>query len=326
MKAVIVENFGSVENLKYVDVDVPSINTKQILIRVKTTCVNYADIKSRYGKKGQSNLPLMLGLEASGVIERVGSEVKSFYVGQRVIAFPHHGSYAEYIVADENLTFAIPDSIDIDTAGACGIVSFLSYKLLADVARLEKGETVLIHSAAGGVGTTAIQIAKALGAKMVIGTVGNENKIPMAMSAGADHVICYEKVNFAEKVNELTKGKGVHVILDSISGDITEKSIKCLANFGRLVMFGNSSGKSGQIQTNDLHASCRSVLGFSLGTTRRERPEILQETAIQVFRLLEKGQLDIKISERFQLRDASIAHQLVESRNSTGKVLLYVEN
>ncbi|CAH0118527.1 Quinone oxidoreductase 1 [Paenibacillus sp. CECT 9249] len=148
----------------------------------------------------------------------------------------------------------------------------------------------------------------------------------MALSAGANHTICYEQGNFADKVNELTDGKGVDVILDSIGGDITKQSFKCLADFGRLVAFGNSSGQYGQVQTNDLHASCRSVLGFSFGTTRRERPEILKETAVQVFRLLESGQLDIKISERLPLKEASLAHQFVESRDSTGKVLLYVEN
>ncbi|UFJ41113.1 zinc-binding dehydrogenase [Brevibacillus humidisoli] len=324
MKAVIVENFGSAENMNYVDMEMPTIHSKQVLIRVKTTSVNFADIKARYGGKGQKP-PFIPGLEASGVVEKVGDDVKSIQVGQRVIAFPHQGSYAEYIVADENLTFAIPDRLDFDTAGACGIVSFLSYKLLADVAKLSKGESVLIHSAAGGVGTTAIQMAKVLGAGSVIGTVGSEHKIPMAMSAGADHVICYERENFSEKVNEWTGGKGVDIILDSIAGEITEKSFQCLAHYGRLVMFGNSSGKSGQVQTSDLHASCRSVLGFSLGTTRKERPELLQETATHVFSLLENGQLDIKISERFPLKDASLAHQLVEGRNSLGKVLLYLE-
>ncbi|MBU5445303.1 NADPH:quinone oxidoreductase family protein [Paenibacillus sp. MSJ-34] len=326
MKAVIVDKYGSVENMRYTDVEMPSIRSNQILIRVKTTSVNFADIKARYGNKGQAKLPFILGLEAAGIIEKVGSDVKSFSIGQRVLAFPQHGSYAEYVVANEDLTFAIPDRIRFDTAGACGIVSFLSYKLLADIAKLQKGENILIHSASGGVGTTAIQIAKALGAKNIIGTVGNKKKIPMALSAGADHTICYEQVDFADKVNELTDGKGVDVILDSIGGDITEQSLTCLADFGRLVVFGNSSGEYGQIKTNDLHASCRSVLGFSFGTTRRERPEIVKETAVQVFRLLESGQLDIKISERLPLKEASLAHQFVESRNSTGKVLLYLDN
>lgn len=326
MKAIVLEKFGSTENMKLTDVEMPLLNSKQILIRVKTTSVNYADIKARQGNKRRGNLPFILGLEAAGVIEKVGEDVKSFTIGQRVLAFPHQGSYAEYVVADENLTFAIPDGINFDTAGACGIVSFLSYKLLADIAQLQKGEDVLIHSASGGVGTTAIQIAKALGAKTILGTVGNESKIPMALSAGADHVICYEEVNFAEQVNELTGGKGVNIILDSIGGDITELSLKCLTNFGRLVVYGNSSGRYGQIQTKDLHASSRSVLGFSFGTTRKERPETLKETATQIFRLIENRQLDIKISARFPLKDTAIAHQLVESRNSTGKVLLYIEN
>ncbi|AIQ35250.1 quinone oxidoreductase [Paenibacillus sp. FSL R5-0345] len=326
MKAVIVDKFGSIENMKYADVEMPSINSNQILIRVQTTSVNFADIKARLGNKGEGKLPFILGLEASGIIEKIGNDVKSFYIGQRVLAFPHHGSYAEYVVADENLTFAIPDGIPFEIAGACGIVSFLSYKLLADIAKLQKGENILIHSASGGVGTTAIQIAKALGAKNIIGTVGNEEKIPMALNAGADHTICYANGEFAEKVNELTDGKGVDIILDSVGGDITAQSLKCLAPMGRLVIFGNSSGRYGQVQTNDLHASCRSVLGFSLGTIRKERPEILKDTAVQIFSLLENGQLDIKISARFPLSEASLAHQFVENRNSTGKVLLYLEN
>ncbi|WP_419886411.1 quinone oxidoreductase family protein [Paenibacillus sp. B-A-8] len=326
MKAVIVDKFGSIENMKYADVEMPSINSNQILIRVQTTSVNFADIKARLGNKGQGKLPFILGLEASGIIEKIGNDVKSFYIGQRVLAFPHHGSYAEYVVADENLTFAIPDGIPFEIAGACGIVSFLSYKLLADIAKLQKGENILIHSASGGVGTTAIQIAKALGANNIIGTVGNEEKIPMALNAGADHTICYANGEFAEKVNELTDGKGVDIILDSVGGDITAQSLKCLAPMGRLVIFGNSSGRYGHVQTNDLHASCRSVLGFSLGTIRKERPEILKDTAVQIFRLLENGQLDIKISARFPLSEASLAHQFVENRNSTGKVLLYLEN
>jgi NADPH:quinone reductase len=264
------------------------------------------------------------GLDAAGVIEAVGSEVQELKVGQRVIAFPMKGSYAEYIVADEVLTFVLPDNVDIDTAAACPIVSFTSYKLLADVGRLAPGETVLIHAAAGGVGTTAIQLAKILGAGLVIGTVGNESKIATAMEAGADHVICYEKEDFAAKVNELTDGRGADVILDSIAGNVSEKSLECLALYGRLVHFGNSSGEVGHFQTKDLHASCRSVLGFSLGTTRKERPQLLRGAADVVLPLLAEGRLQMKIGKRFPLEQAAAAHAWVESRKSMGKVLLTV--
>jgi len=325
MKAVVITEFGKPDVMKYIDVDLPQFTSKQVLIRVEKTSVNFADIKSRYGKKGNGNFPFIPGIDAAGVIEEIGSEVQHLKVGQRVITFPSKGSYAEYIVADENLTFVIPDQLDFDLAAASPIVSFLSYKLLADVARLEQGETVLIHSAAGGVGTTAIQLAKILGAGKVIGTVGSKNKVDFALDAGADHVICYESEDFSEKVNELTNGTGANIILDSVSGWVSERSLDCLAPYGRLVHFGNSSGGIGRFKTTDFHSSCRSILGFSLGTTRKQSPELLQETAQNVFRYLADGSLKIKIGHHFPLSEASKAHELVENRLSTGKVLLDVK-
>jgi NADPH2:quinone reductase len=324
MKAIVVTEFGGPEVMKYTEVEIPLINPNQVLIRVETTSVNFADIKSRYGKKGSGKLPFIPGIDVAGIIESVGSEVQQLKAGQRVIAFPKNGSYSEYVVADENLTFVLPDNIDFDTAAACPIVSFLSYKLLADVARIEQGETVLVHAAAGGVGTTSIQMAKILGAGQVIGTVGNESKAAVALEAGADHVICYEKEDFALRVNELTNGEGANVILDSISGWVSEKSIDCLAPYGRLVHFGNSSGDTGTFKTQDLHSSCRSVLGFSLGTTRNKRPHTLRNTAERVFQYLSDGSLKIRIGKHFSLADAAKAHEWVESRQSIGKVLLHV--
>lgn len=324
MKAVVVTAFGGPEHMQVAELDMPEIQPKQVLIRVESTSVNFADIKSRYGKKGAGKLPFVPGLDAAGVVERVGSEVRRFQPGQRVVAFPTGGSYAEYAVASEDLTFALPDSIDFDTAAASPVVSFTSYKLLADVSRLAPGETVLIHAAAGGIGTTAIQLAKLLGAGKVIGTVGNESKAAIALEAGADHVICRDTDDFAAKVNELTEGAGADVILDSISGAVSEKSMDCLAWYGRLVHFGNAGGEVGTFKTIDLHASCRSVLGFSFGTTRSKRPQLLQDTAEKVFAYLADGRLSIKIGRRFALEDAASAHAWVESRQSTGKVLLDV--
>lgn len=269
MKAIVVTSFGGPEVMKYTDVDIPAISEDQVLIRVVATSVNFADIKSRYGKKGNKALPFIPGIDAAGIVERVGSQVKNIHPGQRVITFPQNGSYAEYVVANENLTFVLPDEVDFQTAAACPIVSFTSYNLLANVARLQQGESVLIHAAAGGIGTTAIQLAKRLGAGTVIGTVGSEVKRKIALNAGADYVICHQDEDFVKKVNELTNGEGVDVILDSISGTVSEKSLNCLAYYGRLIHFGNASGEIGNFQTKDLHASCRSILGFSFGTTRK---------------------------------------------------------
>ncbi|MEH7458966.1 quinone oxidoreductase [Bacillus sp. JJ1127] len=326
MKAIIVTAFGGPETMKYTEIDMPTFNEKQVLIRVIATSVNFADIKSRYGKKGNGKLPFIPGIDAAGIVEQVGSDVKNIRVGQRVIAFPLTGSYAEYVVANENLTFVLPDEIDFTTAAACPIVSFTSYNLLANVARLQQGESVLIHAAAGGIGTTAIQLAKLLGAEKIIGTVGSEAKKKIALEAGADHVICYQDEDFSEKVNELTGSKGADVILDSISGTVSEKSLECLAYYGRLVHFGNTSGEIGTFRTKDLHASCRSILGFSFGTTRKKRPQLLCHTADQVFHYLRDGSLQIEIGKRFTLQDAGKAHEWVESRQSVGKVILNVQS
>lgn len=327
MKAVVVTNYGTPEVMQYIDVDPPVPQPDQVLIRTVATSVNFADIKARYGNKNGGNRPPFIpGLDVAGVIEAVGDKVRTLKVGQRVIAFPQNGSYAEYVVANESLTFVIPDSLDFEVASACPIVSFTAYKLLADVGRLVQGETVLIHAAAGGVGTTASQLAKVLGASRVIGTVGNESKIQTASDAGCDHVICYETKDFSAEVNDLTEGRGVDVILDSIAGDVSEKSLKCLAKYGRLVHFGNSSGEIGHFQTDELHSSCRSVLGFSLGTTRKERPYLLHDTADHVFRYLSERRLNIKIGHRYKLENAVEAHRLVEGRNSVGKVLLTVSD
>ncbi|WP_026693111.1 quinone oxidoreductase family protein [Peribacillus kribbensis] len=325
MKAVLVTEYGGPEVLKYAEADRPEISPDQVLIQVEKTSVNYADINSRYGKKGKGKLPYIPGLDTAGLIVERGANVSHFEIGQRVIAFPASGSYAEYAAANKNLTYAIPDGLSFEEAAACPTVSFLSYKLLQDLARIQKGETVLVHAAAGGVGTTAIQLANILGAGRVIGTVGNAGKAEIAREAGADQVICYENEPFAEKVMEWTDGKGVDIILDSIAGRVTEESLDCLAPYGRLIHFGNSGGAPGTILTKDLHSSCRSVLGFSLGTTRKQRPEILQETAAKVLALLAEGRLQMKIGRHFALEEAAEAHRWVESRKSTGKVILDVK-
>ncbi|PEI88420.1 quinone oxidoreductase [Bacillus pseudomycoides] len=295
MKAIVVTAFGGPETMKYTEFDMPTFNEKQVLIRVIATSVNFADIKSRYGKKGNGKLPFIPGIDAAGIVEQVGSDVRNIRAGQRVIAFPLTGSYAEYVVANENLTFVLPDEIDFTTA------------------------------AAGGIGTTSIQLAKILGAGKIIGTVGNKAKKKVALEAGADHVICYQDEDFSKKANELTGGKGADVILDSISGAVSEKSLECLAYYGRLVHFGNASGETGTFRTKDLHASCRSILGFSFGTNRKKRPHLLRHTANQVFQYLRDGSLQIAIGKRFTLQDAGKAHEWIESRQSTGKIILTVK-
>jgi len=324
MKAIIITEFGSAEVLKLQEVAVPPITEDQVLIKVAATSVNYADILTRRGLyHAAGKPPIIPGMDAAGVVERVGNRVTKFSAGQRVVALPKNGSYAEYVAVDENLTYALADNVNMLEAAACPLVGFTAYKLLADVGRLQPGESVLVHAASGGVGTSAIQLARLLGAGLVIGTVGSAAKIPAALEAGADHVILTED-DFPAEVNRLTGGRGVDIVLDSIAGDVTRKSLACLAMYGRLVIFGSASGQPGQVATNELHASCRALLGFSLGTTRNQHPEMLQATAEKVLSFLAEGSLKIKIGKTFRLEDAALAHAYMESRQHTGKIVLQI--
>ncbi len=325
MRAIVVPRFGGAEVLELVETTRPDVKGSQVLIRVTATSVNFADIKSRGGQYHAAGTPPFIpGLDAAGVIEAVGPDVQHLSAGQRVIAFPKTGSYAEYIIAEEALTYVLPAAVSDIDAAACPLVSLTSYQLLAAVARITPGETVLIHAAAGGIGTTAAQIAKLLGAGLVIGTVGHTDKFPAALGAGCDHVLCYTGRDFASEVNALTGGRGADVILDSVAGTVTAQSFACLASYGRLVNFGNASGQPGVVLTTDLHASCRQVLGYSLGTTRNLHPEQLQGPAKKVLGFMASGQLTMNVGRIFALEDACAAQSWVEERHSTGKVVIDV--
>ncbi|MCA1055865.1 zinc-binding dehydrogenase [Rossellomorea aquimaris] len=321
MKAVVQNEFGSAEVLRYTDIDVPEIGEGEVLIKTAFTSVNFADIKSRRGAKKSGAFPLILGLDVAGTIEKAQSG-SSFSVGDRVIAFPAGGSYAEFVRADEKLVFHIPESLSFEQAAAMPTVSILSYILLHEIGQVKKSDAIVIHSAAGGVGSMLVQLAKLAGVETVIATVGNLQKETYVKDLGADLVYTYD--TFPEDVLSQTGGLGANVIFDSVAGDITSKSLDCLALYGTLVQFGNSGGMAGSFKTSDIHASCRNVKGFSLGTTRKHRPEWLKPVAEKVIGLFASGEVSLPIAQVFDLRDAAKAHRLMESRKHEGKVLLKV--
>ncbi|PLR74645.1 quinone oxidoreductase family protein [Bacillus sp. UMB0728] len=325
MKAIHVTAYGGPENMILAEAERPVPAAGEVLIKVKAASVNFADIKTRYGKKGGGPLPYIPGIDCTGTIEALGNGVEGLIPGQRVIAFPSKGSYAEYALAPAMLTFPIPKSISDIQAAACPIAGITSLKLLEDIARIQQGETVLVHAGAGGVGTTAIQLARILGAGKVITTAGSPEKTAYALEAGSDYGVCYTIEDFPAKVMEWTEGKGADVILDSVAGTVTEKSLDCLAPFGRLVNFGNASGNAGTVETNDLHSSCRSLLGFSFGTVRKKRPHLVRASAGKIIGLLETGRLSMKIGETFSLSEAAEAHTRIESRQSLGKTVLIID-
>lgn len=324
MKAVVVTDLGEADVLKIKDVPVPEPGPGQVLIRVYATSVNFADVKARRGHyHGAGRPPFVPGLDVAGVVEALGPGVDALAIGMRVAAFPKGGSYAEYVVAGQDLVYPLPDALGWEAAAAVPTVGFTAYTLLTQVGQLRAGESVLIHAAAGGVGTTAIQLARILGAGRVIGTVGRAEKRAVAEALGAE-VVDYADGHFADAVNQMTDGRGVDVVLDSIGGPVSEESLDCLAHFGRLVHFGSASGQPGHIPVGSLHASCRSVRGYSLGTARVERPESIAPTAREVLRLAAEGALSMQIGRHYPLDQAADAHRWMESRGSTGKIVLDV--
>jgi NADPH2:quinone reductase len=325
MKAIIVKKFGGPEVLTYTEVDDPQPAADQVLIRVHTVGVNFADVKARLGGYHiKRPLPFIPGLDVAGTIVAVGPGVKTLKVGQRVVAFPQGGAYCELALALEVLTFAIPETIADETAAAFPIVAGTSYAMLSRISSLQIGEGVLLHSAAGGVGTTALQIARHLGARPIIATVGSDAKKSLLAELGADATVNYRSENYVEKTLALTDGKGVDVILNPLGAEILERDLDCLAPFGRLICFGHASGQPASIPTNELHGSCRSVLGFSFGTLRRTRPQEVSGIMNAVIPMLAEKKIRMIIGKQFPLAEAAEAHRLLESRTGTGKILLKV--
>lgn len=321
MKAIVQQEFGDASVLSYEEIEMPKIKDQECLIKSAFTSVNYADIKTRIGNKGPGNFPLILGLDVAGTIIETDTN-SPFSIGDRVIAFSKNGSYAEYVIANEKLVFKIPDSLSFEQAAAMPTVSILSYMLLHEIGQIKKTDFLVIHSAAGGVGSMLVQLAKLAGVEKIIATVGNLEKANYVKKLGADVVCTYE--TFKEEVLKRTNNEGANVIFDSVAGDITSESLECLALYGTLVQFGNSSGKVGTFKTSDVHSSCRNIKGFSLGTTRKYHPERLAPIAKKVIELFDSKQLNLPIAKIFKLSDAAEAHQLIESRNYEGKVLLKV--
>lgn len=322
MKAIVIHEFGEAEVLNYIDCSVPTLTKGEVLIRTTYTSVNYADIKNRTGNKAKANFPMILGLDVAGVVEEVFDDNSNFQKGDQVIAFPKNGAYAEFVVAKEQLVFKIPSDVPIDKVAAVPTVSFLAYMLTHQIAAIGQHDAVLIHAASGGVGTMLIQMAKKLGAKQLIGTVSNLEKAPIVYQLGANHVLTYDQ--FSTQVHELTEGHGVDIVFDSIAGAITEESLNCLAPYGTLVQFGNSGGRAGNIKTSDLHSSCRTIKGFSLGTTRASKPEMLQQVAQAIFSLIKEDGFQVPIAKIFALEEMKKAHELMESRKHQGKILIKI--
>jgi NADPH2:quinone reductase len=322
MRAIQLTEYGGPEVLKLVDIEKPVPTGHEVLIEIKAIGVNYADTARREGRYViKTPLPFIPGAEIAGVVAAVGEQVTKIRPGTRIVTLIESGGYADFAIVDERILIPIPEQLDFHHAVALPLQGLSAYHILKTMGRLEKGESVLIHAAAGGVGTIAVQLAKLFGAGQVIATASSEEKLALAHELGADVLINYTEPNWEQQVLEATGGKGVNVALEMVGGDVFNKTVKCLATFGRLVIFGAASGEQSQFYPSMLMGRNQSVIGFFLPQIMR-KPELLQPSLVELFTYLGTGQLKLTIGGVFPLEEAANVHKLLQSRKTQGKLIL----
>jgi NADPH2:quinone reductase len=320
MKAIRVHETGGTEKLVYEDISIPSPDPGQALVKIHSIGLNFIDVYFRSGLY-KSPLPFVPGMEAAGAVDAIGDGVTGLKPADRVAYAGIIGAYAEYALVPAEKLIRIPDGINFETAAAAMLQGMTAHYLAYSSFPLRKGETILLHAAAGGVGLLLIQIAKRIGAR-VIGTVSSEKKAELARNTGADHVILYTQSDFEEEVKTITSGKGVDVVYDSVGQATFEKSLNCLRPRGMMVLFGQSSGPVPPMDPGILNAKGSLYLTRpSLGHYTATRDE-LSWRAGDVLNWILDGSVKIRIDRTYPLKEAPKAHQALEGRQTAGKVLL----
>jgi len=320
MKAIQFDRIGGAEVMELREVPVPELRPGTVLVKNQVIAINYGDtffLRGTYLVKPR--FPDTPGMEASGVIAAAAPDVKALQTGMRV-AYIGMGAYADYTLIRASRVMPIPDEMNFEQAASFPIAVLTAWHMLHTCNDTKPGEFVIVHSAAGGVGIAAVQIAKAAGAR-VIGTVSSDDKIGLVRQFGADWVSNYETQDFAEQALKLTEGRGVNLILDAVGKPTFEKGLRCLAPLGHLIIYGRAGGAPGPVNPLELFGKSVKVSGFAV-TMMYALADHHRRALDEVFRLEREGKLTVPIGGRFPLAQAAQAHRFLESRRSTGKLLL----
>ncbi len=319
--AIRVHEFGGPEVLKWEAVDVPEPGPGQARIRHHAVGLNFIEVYFRTGVYKPAEMPFVPGNEGAGEVVSVGEGVDWLKPGDRVAYAMALGSYAEERNIAADRLVKIPDGISYETAAAMMLKGMTACYLLRRTFKVEKGTTLLFHAAAGGVGTIATQWANALGAT-VIGTVGSPEKAELAKAHGAHHVINYRTENFVERVKEITGGKGVNVVYDSVAKDTFPGSLDCLRPLGMWVLFGQSSGAVPPLDMGMLAQKGSLFATRPTLNTYAAKREDLESLAGELFDVVKSGKVKIEINQTYPLKDAAQAHRDLEARKTTGATVL----
>jgi len=322
MRAVQILEAGNADVLTVAETSAPVPGSGQLLVRTAWAGINYIDIYQRSGKYPM-DYPVTLGLEGSGEVVAVGSKDSNFKIGDRVCWAWAPGSYAEFTVVHEDKAFKVPDGVSMDVAAAAMLQGLTAHYLVTSVYKAQAGDFALVHAAAGGVGLILCQMLKAKGVR-VIGTVSSARKQELAIAAGAEFVIRYDQEDFVKKVAEITQGNKCQVVYDGVGATTFEGSLNCLAIRGTLALFGSSSGAVPLFDLQRLNALGSLVVTRPSLANFIQTAEELNWRCGELFDEVVSGRLDIEISQRYELADAKQAHLDLESRATSGKLLLKI--
>lgn len=323
MKAVICKEHGLPDKLELVsDWPEPELGEQDVLIDVKAAGLNFPDVLMIQGKyQFQPDMPFVPGAEAAGVISAVGDKVTRHKVGDKVISMGAAGAFCERIVANEFGVFPMPEGLSFEQAAGVSITYFTSYYALKQRANIKEGETLLVLGAAGGVGTTAVELGKLMGAK-VIAAASSDEKLELCKKLGADEVINYSEDSLKDKVKELTGGKGVDVVYDPVGGDFAEPAVRSMAWNGRYLVIGFASGPIPQIPLNLTLLKGCSLVGVFWGRFSGEEPEVNLSNIAELWELFGRGKLNPVVTDVFPMAQYEDAFNCLIDRKARGKVIL----
>jgi NADPH2:quinone reductase len=319
-KVIKIYEQGSLEVLKIEEEELKKLDSNEILIEHSFAGLNFIDINQRRGTYPLKNLPIVLGMEASGTVREIGSNVSKFNIGDKVTHCMNLGSFSQFMNLDKDRVIKLKNEVDLKIAAASTLQGLTSQYLINHSYKLKKNDTVLVHAAAGGVGQILCQWAKKIGAN-VIGTVSSLEKENIARQNGCHFTIDYSKNDFEKKVLEITKNNGVDVIYDSVGKDTFLKGIGCLAPKGRIVSFGVSSGPIDPININVLRSFSGSISTGGLNTYIKDANE-MQMNAETFFDMIIKKDLEINIDKTFHIDKIREAQSILEKRQTTGSIVL----
>lgn len=320
MKAIQFDKIGGPEVMRYTEIPKPELRPGTVIVKNEVIAINFGDLfftRNEYLVKPV--LPDTPGMEAAGVIDEVAPDVKELKPGMRV-AYIGMGSYAEYTRIRAGRVMPIPEYLSFEEGAAFPIAVLTAWHMIHTCHEVTAGQTVVVHSSAGGVGIAAVQIAKAAGAR-VIGTVSNDDKMEFVRQFGADEVINYETHDFAAEVKRMTEQRGADLILDAVGKPTFEKGLGCLAPFGHLILYGRAGGVPDKLDVQRLFAKAIKVSGFAVPMVYSMR-QIHRRGVEDVFQLSREGKLKVPVGRKFPLSEAVAAHRYLMSRQSVGKLLL----